>query len=174
MLHPLGSLGLDKTTPFPKNPVSKPPPAPIHTQANPPPRAVAVSDSGAAIPGTARTGSATAGGVANPKPHARPPSAPVRPTGSLQAADAPPPPPPPSPPPPSIPESPTPAPSPTLATVPVGSASEPAHSGSEPAHSGSGSGPGSRRVPHIGGLAVSLSFLLEFAEAHVPPDMPTW
>ncbi len=31
-----------------------------------------------------------------------------------------------------------------------------------------------RRVPHIGGLAVSLSFLLRFASRHVPRGMPTW
>ncbi|GLI65273.1 hypothetical protein VaNZ11_008765, partial [Volvox africanus] len=31
-----------------------------------------------------------------------------------------------------------------------------------------------RRLPHIGGLAVSLAFLVDFAERHVAPSQPTW
>ncbi|GIL76893.1 hypothetical protein Vretifemale_6433, partial [Volvox reticuliferus] len=30
------------------------------------------------------------------------------------------------------------------------------------------------RLPHIGGLAVSLAFLIDFAERHVAPSQPTW
>ncbi|EFJ43775.1 hypothetical protein VOLCADRAFT_96135, partial [Volvox carteri f. nagariensis] len=30
------------------------------------------------------------------------------------------------------------------------------------------------RLPHIGSLAVSLAFLIDFAERHVPPSQPTW